>query len=404
MSAREDGLKILGALAKYSEIIITAYEDNRGFLAATEDNARAIADMDRLRLIVRDPADGRYRLNSTVVELLDQSLRSSRLKVVNANIGEAIEGILFLADLYLTAKRKGSRADAEGHLDELEANVVALGDSIVGQAQMIWRQIDSDFGTVSQLSSKIALNKNALEKVRALIASLELIDTEALYAIGSQDKELRLLQVRLPLAIDQGRKDLSDALHRLNKMLFRLNQLESRAKQVDDFVRYCDTESAAALPNYADQTQVPSVFRAVQPLVAFGAPDPLNGALELDLADLIRNLRKEAVEPETPEEFQAIAADTPENARETLLVTPFKDAVRAVFLISLEESRSVSGIECFAMAPEGIDASIWLYGLMAEYSAMSDEDRAIFDVQYPGNTGDYFNGNYYAEDVVICPR
>jgi hypothetical protein len=146
------------------------------------------------------------------------------------------------------------------------------------------------------------------------------------------------------------------------------------------------------------------VFLAVQPLVAFGAPDPLNGTLELDLADLIRNLRKEAVEPETPEEFQAIAADTPENARETLLVTPFKDAVRAVFLISLEESRSVSGIECFAMAPEGIDASIWLYGLMAEYSAMSDEDRAIFDVQYPGNTGDYFNGNYYAEDVVICPR
>lgn len=404
MSAREDGLKVLRALAKYSDIIMAAYEENRGFVAATEENARAIADMDRLRLIVPDPTDGRYRLNSTVTELLDQSLRTSRLKVVNADIGEAIEGILFLANQYLAAKRSGSRADEEGYLDDLETNVVALGDSIVGQAQMIWRQIDSDFGSVSQLSSKIALNKNTLEKVRALIASLELIDTEALYAIGSQDKELRLLQVRLPLAIDQGRKDLSDALHRLNKMLFRLNRLESRAKQVDDFVRYCDAESTDVLPDYVEKTHVPSVCMAVQPVAVFGAADPLNSVLELDLAELIRNVRKEDIAPEATEDVVQISADLPENALETLLVTPFKDAVRSVFFKSLEEGRSVSGIECFDLAPEGVSASIWLYGLMAEYSAMSELDRAIFDVQFPGEVGAFFDGNYYAEDVVICPR
>ncbi len=404
MSSRDDGLKVLRALAKYGEMIMTAYEENKGWLSYTKQDARAIDDMDRLRLVVADHAGDRYRLNTTIVELLDQSLRTSRLKVVNANIGEAIEGILFLAKQYLTAKQSKSRSDADGYLNEIESNVVALCDSIVDQAQMIWRQIDTDFGTVSQLSSKIALNKNTLGKVTALIASLELIDTEALYALGSQDKELRLLQVRLPLAIDQGRKNLSDALHRLNKMLFRLNQLESRAQQVDDFVRYCDTKSPTSLPGYSDNTDVPAVFMAVQPLVAFGAPDPLNDMLELDLADLVRGVRKDLIEKEVPEDVVPISTETPENAQETLVVTPFKDAVRNVFFKSLDDSQSISGIDCYEMAPDGISADIWLYGLIAEYAAMSDADRSFFEVTFPGKAGEFFNGNYYAQDIVICPR
>jgi|TARA_R110001583_G_scaffold195555_1_gene376099 hypothetical protein len=404
LSSRDDGVKVLRALAKYGEMIMTAYEENKGWLSYTKQDARAIDDMDRLRLVVADHGGDRYRLNTTVVELLDQSLRTSRLKVVNANIGEAIEGILFLAKQYLTAKQSRSRADADGYLNEIESNVIALCDSIVGQAQLIWRQIDTDFGTVSQLSSKIALNKNTLEKVKALIASLELIDTEALYALGSQDKELRLLQVRLPIAIDQGRKNLSDALHRLNKMLFRLGQLESRAKQVDDFVRYCDTESATALPEYSDKTDVPVVFMAVQPLDAFGAPDPLNGMLELDLADLVSGVRRELVEKEAADDIVPISTEAPENALETLVVTPFKDAVRNVFFKSLEESQSISGIDSFEMAPDGISVDIWIYGLIAEYAAMSDSDRSFFKVTFPGKAGEFFNGNYYAQDVVICPR
>lgn len=404
MSAYEDGLKVLRALGKYGELIMGAYEEHKGWFEHTEQNARAIEDMDRLRIVVLDPSSDRYRLNTTVIDLLDKSLRTSRLKVVNADIGEAIEGIMFLAKQYLASKQSRSRADAEGYLREIESNVVALCDSIVGQAQMIWRQIDSDFGSVSQLSSKIALNKKTLTKVKALIDSLELIDTQTLYTLGSQDKALRMLQVRLPLAIDNGRKDLSDALHRLNKMLFRLNQLESRAKQVDDFVRYCDTEAIESLLNYSERTNVPAVFLAVQPLMASGAVDPLNSMLELDLAELIRGLRKESVEDEAPELIAPISANLPENTQETLLVTPFKDAVRSVFYHSLEEHQKISGVDCYDKAPDGISIEIWLYGLIAEYSAMSEADRKFFKLEYPGHTDTYFDGNYYAKDVVVCPR
>ena len=101
MSTRDDGLKILKALGKYGELIMTAYEESKGKLDYSEKNSRAVDDMLRLRLAVSDPANNNQpRLNSTIMTLLDQSLRTSRLKMVNADVGESIEGIEFLANEY----------------------------------------------------------------------------------------------------------------------------------------------------------------------------------------------------------------------------------------------------------------------------------------------------------------
>lgn len=405
MSTRDDGLKILQALGKYGELIMSAYEDNKGRLDYSDNNVRAVDDMVRLRLALFDlPDNNQPRLNSTVMALLDQSLRTSRLKMVNADVGESIEGIEFLANEYLAAKQAGGQADAQGYLSDLEANVLSLCDNLMDQARSIWRQIDSDFGSVSRLSGKIALNKNALRKVSNLLQSLDLINAESLYTLGMRDKNLRgILQVRLPLAIDSCRKDLSDALHRLNKMLFKLSQLEARACMVNDFVHHSDAGEGFDLSGYADSTEVPDIFRAVEPLPAFGAADPKNATLELDLAAIIGGLRKETP-PEEKQAAKPVSAGGPDNQRETLLVSPFKEAVREVFVECLTENRMVSGMACFEKAPEGTDMEIWLYGLMAEYSAMSQQDRAYFEIQYPGRSDVYFTGNYYANDVVICPR
>ena len=189
MSTRDDGLKILSALGKYGELIMTAYEDNKGRLDYSEKNARAVDDMVRLRLAVFDlPDSSQPRLNTTVMTLLDQSLRSSRLKMVNADVGEAMEGIEFLAAEYLSCRQAGGSTDAQGHLIDLDTNVASLCDNLMDQARAIWRQIDSDFGSVSLLSSKIALNKNALRKVNNLLQSLDLINVESLYTLGMRDR------------------------------------------------------------------------------------------------------------------------------------------------------------------------------------------------------------------------
>lgn len=405
MSTREDGLKILQALGKYGELIMTAYEDNKGRLDYSEKNTRAVDDLVRLRLAVFDlPDNDQPRLNSTVMTLLDQSLRTSRLKMVNADVGESIEGIEFLAREYLSAKQAGEQEDAQGYLNDLDINVVSLCDNLTDQARLIWRQIDSDFGSVSRLAGKIALNKNALRKVSHLLQSLDLINVESLYTLGMHDKNLRgILQVRLPLAIDSCRKDLSDALHRLNRMLFKLNQLEARARMVNDFVIHCDTQAGSDRADYAERTDVPELFRAVNPLPAFGAADPGNALLELDLAAIIAGLRKE-MPPEEKRATALVSASETDNQREILSVSPFKEAVRKVFEECLTQNRPMSGCACFEMAPQGADMEIWLYGLMAEYSAMSQQDRAFFELQFPGNADAFFTGNYYANDVLICPR
>jgi len=405
VSTRDDGLKILAALAKYGDLIMTAYEDNKGRLDYSDKNMRAIDDMVRLRLALFDVTENSQpRLNSTVMYLLDQSLRTSRLKMVNADVGEAIEGIEFLAGQYLSSRQAGSKIDADGHLNDLEANTLSLCDNLMEQARSIWRQIDSDFGAVSLLTSKIALNKNALRKVSALLQSLELINIEALYDLGRGDRELRgILQTRLPIAIDACRKDLSDALHRLNKMLFKLNQLEKRARLVNDFVHYCDHQSELDITNYADRPEVPATCMAIRPMPIFGGIDSQNSLIELDLADIIQGLRKE-MPAEESRSATLLSTEVPDNQLETLVVSPFKEAVREVFFECLAQNSRMSGTACFSMAPEGTDIDIWLYGLMAEYSAMSQQDRSYFEVKYPGHSDQFFNGNYYAQDVVICPR
>lgn len=83
---------------------------------------------------------------------------------------------------------------------------------------------------------------------------------------------------------------------------------------------------------------------------------------------------------------------------------PLKTQCAKFFFDCLEQGEVISGCERFSTAPEGTDIEIWLYGLLAEYSAMSQEDRVFFNVEYPGISGGYFNGNYYAQDVVICPN
>ncbi len=402
MSSHEAGVKILKALAKYSDYIMDAYEGNNGRLSGSIA-PKAHDDLLRLRLAVMDSSDGKVRLNFTVMGLLDQSLRSSRLKMVNANIGEAIEGIEFLAGEYISSKQAGSEIDAESYLRDLDGNVSTLCDNLVDQAREIWRQIDSDFGSVSLLSSKIALNKNALIKVNKLLKSLELIDLDSISSLSSHDKQLRkLLQVKLPASIEDCRKDLGDAIHRLNKILFKLSKLEARAKMVNEIVQHCEENSGLKTECYADRIDVPRLFRASLPMEPTGHIDPFNTTLEFDYAEILNGLRKEEP-PHEPQTVNHVPTDIEDNSEETLVVAPFKTAVVDVFVACLEREEPVSGADCFRWAPEGMDINIWLYALIAEFNALNHDQRQHFNLEYIGEIDKVFNGNFRAEDVLICP-
>ena len=238
-TAAETGISLMVAMGKHAELIMEAYAAPEGGVRENEQNANALMYLCRYRLMQRDEDDGFVRLRTPIRTLLDQGLSRTRLKMVSTNIGDAIDSIEHLAREYRKNKTASYRGDADSLLQSLRENVYELCEQLLEQSREIWHQIDSDFGSVTQLSSKIALNKNALSRVDSMMKALGFIDFDNLYEIAKGDKELhRLLYSKLRKTTERCRRELGDAISRLNNSMFTLTRLAARARKVSDYVTH----------------------------------------------------------------------------------------------------------------------------------------------------------------------
>ncbi|MBV1878959.1 MAG: hypothetical protein KUG79_15070 [Pseudomonadales bacterium] len=403
MSVHAAGKKVLKALARHADIIMAAYESAGYVLQETAGNETAIADLVRLKIAVREEQPGIVRLNSSTRVLLDQSLKTSRLKMVNADVGMAIDDIFWLAGEYRRVKQVGHERDRLRYLSELQANVSELCDSLTTQGREIWRQIDSDFGAISLLQGKMALNKNALLQVERILKSLNLIDQDELYRLASIDRELRqLLHIQLPRAIARCREDLSDAIYRLNKMMFKLNQLAARARLVNQFRDHWNQQPGYMPEDYTDHIDIPQVFNLHTPMQLSASADIHQSASELDFTALLKGLRRAPVTQENLCDVR-ISTELVTLPAEQVHISAFKTAIRSVFFDCLDQNQTISGLDSFSRAPAGINAEIWLFALMAEFNAMDASSRRNFSLSFSGQYDAVFTANFAAEDVLICP-
>ena len=397
---------LLKSLAKHADILVEAYDNNQGRLPETTENSNSIAELISLRIVVRDEATGGApRLTSNLKKLMDESLISSRLKMFNTNIGDAVNDITFFANEYLSAKRNGDGNDAAMYLNNLDSNIDELSDELTGQTEDIWRQISTNFGAASLLKNKIKLNKNALSKVERILGSIAHIDLEHLRSLGAHDRELRgLLNVRLSIAIEASRKNLSDALVRLNNSMFRLTRLEDRARLVNCLVSHYSQHPSFEPQDCTDQLDVPALFLAVQALPLMGAPDVNNFALEIAFSDIIVGLRNEPV-PQEQKEVVHVAISNDMSEIKVLDIGPFKKGIGKTFVTCLKKNMAINGREAYErFAPVEIPLDIWLYGIIAEYNAMPNAKQIHFTLNYTGEFDPVFNGNYLATEVTISPR
>lgn len=396
---------LLKALAKHANIIVQAYENTNRQVPETAENAKAISELIALRVVVREEAlGGAPRLSSSLKKLMDDSLISTRLKMFNTNISDAINDITFLADEYLAAKRNHDNSDASMYLTNLDSNIGELCDELTGQTEDIWRQISTNFGAASLLKNKIILNKKALTKVERIIGSLKHIDLEHLQSIGTHDRELRgLLSVRLSLAIETSRKNLSDAIVRLNNSMFRLTRLAERARLINRIVGHYNQNPSFEPEDYTLRLDVPPVFHIGHPLPLTGAPQVNNPNFELIFSDILVGLRTEIPPPDVQEVVLiAISVEVP--SIKILETGPFRKGIQLTFVTCIKENIAINGAESYRrFSPEGVPLDIWLYAMIAEYNAMPDTKRRYFDLKYTGEYDPVFTGNFLATEVTISP-
>jgi hypothetical protein len=147
---------------------------------------------------------------------------------------------------------------------------------------------------------------------------------------------------------------------------------------------------------------VPALFAAVKPIRPTANAHIRDESMELTFTEILEGLRKE-LPPDEDQRADPISTDMEEQAQVTLDWDSFKEAVRQVFFRCLDENREISGLDCYTSAPDGVDVELWLYALMAEYNAMKEDDRALFELNFPGVFDSVFDGNFHAEDVLLCP-
>lgn len=402
MSTSDAGISTLKAVGKHAELIMQGFENGQALLE-TVSNQKAIDELIRLRLAIRDDISQQVRLSSVVKNLLDHSLKTTRLKMVHADIGTAIDGIFLLINEYHRAKASGSEADKTTYLTELNETVVELSDNLISQCENIWRQIDSDFGAVSQLSSKMALNKNALEKVGRMLDALNYINLEELLELSRNDAQLRLIiNTTLQSNIEVCRKLLTDASARLDKMLFNLKRLEEKARLVRTFKTFYQINPGFSPVNQAEKIDIPPLFSLTREVGVSGNADHHNPGFEMDFTEMLVGLRKEII-AEEKQIVNPISTDADENEQEVLRPTEFKIQIRRLFLDVIKENQSISGTESFRYAPKSIEPDIWIYALLAEYNAMEDSHKKQFKLSFEGGFDDIFTGNFIADNILLCP-
>jgi hypothetical protein len=380
-----------------------AYESAARGIVETPENSKAVDELTRLRLIILDDEEGSVRLNASLRNMLDQGLKASRLRMVSANIGEAIEGIKSLAKAYRSARKEGNTSDTTNILIDLRANVLELCDDLREQSREIWQQIDSGFGTVTLLSSKRALNESFLAKIQRILDAFSLIDFTELFEQFRNDRELLKLHSRLRATVEKSRQDLGDSIHRLNKMMYHLNLLAAQARLVNRFVNHYTLKPSFQPDEYCNRGVESGPFSAVLPLLVSGSADITNDGLEIELARLITGLRKE-LPPIEDVISEPVTLSGIEREEQELAYSEFKAAVRDVFFDCIDKQRSMSAVDCFDKAPVGSDLELWIYALISEYNAMPSNQREFIKLDYTGEYCHLFTGNFLLSDLIICPH
>lgn len=403
MSAHQVGLRWLRLLDKHAELILSAYHAPQGHLTETADNTDVIAELIANRIAFRqDDGDG-VRLTSSLRKAMDYALRTQKLYVVDAHISEHLNEITRLGIAYKEGRR-ASGADATLILSELEDMVYSLCENLKESSRQIWRHIETKFSGVTTLDMKLRLNQLTLTRAENICKAIELISLENLYDISGSNPDLRrLFNIQLAGALDYAFRDMSDAFVRLNKILFDLREMQERTRLVQRFMRHYRRNPSYVPQAYDEAAYIPPLFRLNAPLTVGGYAPVLTSRHELALEALIAGLRSEPRVAEVVE-IEPIVASESFSSPEVYYESVLRKSIRNLFTHALTQNMPVSGLHAYNAETLEETPAVWLYGILAEYNALSVSDRTHFQLIFEGEYDAEFNGNFKASDIIVCPN
>ena len=405
MITRDELKLIFKLLGKHEDLLISAYLENDGVVDEAVEEISAIEALITARLLWQPTGHEAVRLSRELSELFERVLRDPRRLTLDADMGGFVNNIEKNINQYKSATRSGARDDVKHYLGQIERLVSDLRSRLLDSSGQLWQKINSEFGYVTSLDLKIKENEVVLDQARRLNNSLGLIKVQEMHEMAGSDPRLRryLLLWLLP-AVEDSRKEIVDAMHRLNELLFEYKKQQRLGRLIDAFYRRYRTHPGYQPPNYCGMGEIPEVFNQVSPITPWAGhaniDDPQQ---EAPLLEIITRLRKAPVASEQPDAAQYVEV-LPEEPPIERLLPPLSLAVEEFYLMAVEADQPLSAVEYRPPVDIEPDSEIWLYAVIARFNQMDESERLLFEMQFQESPDPVFNGRLLVQDVHVGLR
>lgn len=363
MSERGQQLRImLQAMASNADLVADAFEGS-----VSGGDAKRNAEIEKLaQLNVLKPYDeDSYRLNPRFREFLADYFSSysafQALRMVSGVRQQAQQQW----DQLRRLKRAGKTRDIPRIYNALDESVAEISYSIEHNLTMLHSLISTQYGNVSDLSTKLQQNIFYSKQVRLFLEDVKKIDTfvdqvSGASLVDGMPDVRQLLVRRLGSRLLPWTSQIKDAQAQLNKRMFDARQMEDRLKRMSRYAFWLDrNRTADGWEIEVDADVDPSVLRI----------EAIPFKPQIDVKDL---------DDDVQQKLQKIAAALP---KESTLKPPPADHGVQILIEEDEDLIEVKALEHVALddliaeveqSAKSVSLVTWKKG-RPELSFMSDE-------------------------------
>ncbi|EGV32712.1 hypothetical protein ThidrDRAFT_1197 [Thiorhodococcus drewsii AZ1] len=396
---RQSGIRFLKRLGRHAETIMDAYLQGSvpEHLLDASVRERLLKD----RVLYRPEPGADLHLRRAVRALLEEALRDTRNRQVDANTASALATFRMLAEHVKEARHQGRHADADVYLADLRDHLYAFGETLQHAIRVLWGRINNEFGYVGTLNAKIRENELAQSQVSALLDGLELVRFEELAELAGESRELRqLLVTNLQRTLSDCTQELSIAQARLLELLGRFREIRGRTRLLKGWLLHMEQYPDYRAEPQTRASELPRLFNHADPLLAPAALNVHDATQEPELLEILARVRtaQPSERPtQTLADAEALTLSTPEAIE--IRPSPIREAVTSYLCAIIDSGQPVSALEYHQRESLPWDTESWLYQVIGDYEGLPQSHKDRLRLDLIGEPHPHYSGNFIIRDL-----
>lgn len=399
----------LGALAAHREVVAEAYE--RGSLAKTGDNARAIFVLQQLRVLVADGHDS-YRLSRYLARFMDELTQKQRLyEALGNDIGALNDRVHQIRDEYVTAFLDGKAEDIDHAAAEFHAACAELSDAITSSITRLLLQAESNFAAVRLLSAKERQNKHYLaqaDKMSQALGSLERMNMQEF--LDAEPERFGALANPYRRLVTDRLAEWNTELHRITGILkahlYKLRQIAPDVKRLRAFAHFLRQNPGYDPPDLELRRNLPVWLTKAAAIATRAHPGMNDHAYRPEFAAIAAKLPAPKIGLSVPRVRGELSRRASEQTRVKVILPPQRLALQRLGRDALSATEPVSALSWKQAnaADLNIADDVWLMLVLhsKEIERLPFIRLAYWPVERKGTAA--ISRNLYVSDVFLNGR